>query len=286
MPRALTVLFTLPEIALPEAAGVKLGGEVTLEAVLSAFYVALQLAAIFCCIGAANALGSARQLLRYVPAALYEIGIACVIALTFAPQLVTDARRVREAARLRGGDVGGAASVRPAGDADRRGRPGAFRRPGRRDGLPRLRADHGRGPPGTAAHLGPGRAPGCSASASASTACSAAPRTAGSGCPRCWSAWRLVVVAMALGGRRTGRTRYRPDPWALPELLVVALRGDRRGADVLAGPGATRPCWSCPRRPSPAGAPAGLPRHPDRHAPRGPRAAAAAHLTGLRRRSR
>ena len=32
------------------------------------------------------------------PAALYEIGIACVIALTFAPQLVTDARRVRAAA--------------------------------------------------------------------------------------------------------------------------------------------------------------------------------------------
>ncbi len=27
---------------------------------------------------------------------------------------------------------------------------------------------------------------------------------------------------MVLGGRRTGRTRYRPDPWALPEMLVVA----------------------------------------------------------------
>jgi energy-coupling factor transport system permease protein len=32
----------------------------------------------------------------------------------------------------------------------------------------------------------------------------------------------LVAVALVLGGRRTGRSRYRPDPWALPEWLVVA----------------------------------------------------------------
>jgi energy-coupling factor transport system permease protein len=32
----------------------------------------------------------------------------------------------------------------------------------------------------------------------------------------------MVTGAMVLGGRRTGRTRYRPDPWALPEMLVVA----------------------------------------------------------------
>jgi energy-coupling factor transport system permease protein len=33
-----------------------------------------------------------------------------------------------------------------------------------------------------------------------------------------------VLVAgtgLHLGGRRTGRTRYRPDPWALPEWLVA-----------------------------------------------------------------
>ena len=104
--QGLTVLFTLPEIPLPEGVGIKLGGEVTLEAVLNAVYFGLQLAAIFCCIGAANALGSARRLLRYMPAALYEIGIAAVIALTFAPQLVTDAGRVRSAARLRGSGRG------------------------------------------------------------------------------------------------------------------------------------------------------------------------------------
>src|SRR5512139_1423170 len=106
-----TVLFTLPEIPVPGSTGIKLGGEVTLEAVLRAFYEGLQLATILVCVGAANALGSARRLLRSVPGALYEVGVAGVIALTFAPQLVTDAARVREAHRLRG-QSGGLCSMR------------------------------------------------------------------------------------------------------------------------------------------------------------------------------
>ncbi len=32
----------------------------------------------------------------------------------------------------------------------------------------------------------------------------------------------LAAVGLAVGGRRTKRTRYRPDPWALPEWLVAA----------------------------------------------------------------
>jgi energy-coupling factor transport system permease protein len=32
----------------------------------------------------------------------------------------------------------------------------------------------------------------------------------------------LAAVGIWVGGRRTGRTKYRPDPWALPEWLVVA----------------------------------------------------------------
>ena len=106
-----TVLFTLPSLPMPEDSGLKLGGEVTLEAVLRAFYEGLQLGVILCCVGAANALGSARRLLRYVPGALYEIGVACVIALTFAPQLVTDAQRVRAAHRLRGRSTRGPRSL-------------------------------------------------------------------------------------------------------------------------------------------------------------------------------
>ena len=98
-----TVLFTLPEAPLPDwMAGLKLGGVVTAEAVLRAFYEGLQLATILCCVGAINSLASARRLLRCVPGALYEMGVAIVVALTFAPQLVSDAARVRAAHRLRG----------------------------------------------------------------------------------------------------------------------------------------------------------------------------------------
>jgi len=31
----------------------------------------------------------------------------------------------------------------------------------------------------------------------------------------------LAAAGLYFGGRRTGRTRYRPDPWALPEWLVA-----------------------------------------------------------------
>ena len=96
-------LFRLPEIPLPQwTSGVRLGGPVTLEGILVAVYDGVRLAAILACLGATNALASPRRLLRYVPATLYEIGTAVVVALTFAPQLVEDAQRVRAARRLRG----------------------------------------------------------------------------------------------------------------------------------------------------------------------------------------
>lgn len=80
----------------------RLGGAVTLEGLLVAVYDGLRLATMLACLGACNALASPRRLLRYTPATLYEIGTAVVVALTFAPQLVEDARRVRAGRRLRG----------------------------------------------------------------------------------------------------------------------------------------------------------------------------------------
>jgi energy-coupling factor transport system permease protein len=100
-----TVLFTLPRIPLPDwAAGVRLGGPVTLEPLLWAVYDSLRLAAILACIGAANALASPRRLLRHLPATLYDVGTAVVVGLTFAPRLLTDATAVRRARSLRGHD--------------------------------------------------------------------------------------------------------------------------------------------------------------------------------------
>ncbi|ADU48519.1 energy-coupling factor transporter transmembrane component T [Intrasporangium calvum] len=103
--RGETVLVTLPRIPLPEwAASIRIGGPVSLESLLFAAYDALRLAAILACIGAANALASPRRLLRYLPATLYDVGTAVVVGLTFAPQLLADARTVRSARALRGHD--------------------------------------------------------------------------------------------------------------------------------------------------------------------------------------
>jgi energy-coupling factor transport system permease protein len=97
------VLVSLPQVPLPNfMAGVHLGGRITLEALLASFYDGLRLATILIVVGAANALASPTRLLKAVPSALYEAGVALIVALTFAPQLISDAERVRTARRLRG----------------------------------------------------------------------------------------------------------------------------------------------------------------------------------------
>ena len=215
-----TVLFTLPSIPMPADSGLKLGGEVTLEAVLRAFYEGLQLAVILCCIGAANALGSARRLLRSVPGALYEIGVACVIALTFAPQLVTDAQRVRAAHRLRG------RSTRGPGSLARLAMPvleGALERSVELAAAMDSRGygrttDAGRVSRRLTGLLVFGGLLGVLVGvyglldATASTWL---------GLPMLVVGSALATVGIVVGGRRTGRSKYRPDPWALPEWLVT-----------------------------------------------------------------
>lgn len=107
-----TVLVSLPEVPLPAwAAGIRLGGDVTLEGLLATVYDALRLATMLLCLGAANALANPRRALRSVPAALYEVSVAVVIALSVAPQLVESTARVRRARRLRGGAATGWSAV-------------------------------------------------------------------------------------------------------------------------------------------------------------------------------
>jgi energy-coupling factor transport system permease protein len=107
------VLFTLPRIGLPDwAKGVSLGGPVTAEEVLAATYDGLRLGALICCVGAANALANPKRALRSLPPALYEIGSAVVVAMTFAPQMVESVLRVRRARRLRGAPGKGLRAVR------------------------------------------------------------------------------------------------------------------------------------------------------------------------------
>jgi energy-coupling factor transport system permease protein len=100
------VLLDLPQVPLPGwALGVHLLGPVTGESLVFALYDGLRLAAIVICVGAANSLANPKRLLRSMPAALYEIGTALVVAVSILPQLADSLRRVRAAQRLRGGDT-------------------------------------------------------------------------------------------------------------------------------------------------------------------------------------
>lgn len=216
------VIVDLPEIPLPDAVrGIKLGGVVTWEATLSALYEGGQLGVMLLCLGAANALASPLRLLRALPGALYEAQVACVVAFTFAPQMVADARRVHAARRLRGqrvrlrtmftttmmpvleGALDHAIDLAAAMDAKGFGRT---RQLGRG-----ARALTGAVSLGGLVGIGVGAYGVVSASIAPAVAVAALALGA-----------VLLLVSLALGRARAIRSRHRPDPWALPEWLVVA----------------------------------------------------------------
>ncbi|MBB5953568.1 energy-coupling factor transport system permease protein [Saccharothrix tamanrassetensis] len=216
-----TVLFALPEVPLPDwARGIRLGGPVTAEGLVFALYQGLQLATLLCCVGAANALANAKRLLRSLPAALYEVSVAVVVAMTVAPQLVAGARSVRRARALRGEAVRGIRAVKVlmvpvledaferslvlAAAMDSRGY-------GRNAGLPtstRLLTG--------ALVLGGliGLCVGAYGLLDGS-----APTVAG--VPMLALGTVLAVAGLRTGSRRVRRSRYRPDTWGAREALVV-----------------------------------------------------------------
>ncbi|MCT2590207.1 energy-coupling factor transporter transmembrane protein EcfT [Streptomyces sp. N2-109] len=214
------VLVTLPELPLPDwAQGVRIGGRVTAEGMLFAFYDGLKLATLLICVGAANALASPARLLKSLPGALYEAGVAVVVAMTFAPNLVADVQRLRSARRLRGrSDRGVKAllqvglpvlegalerSVALAAAMDARGY-------GRTAHLPRA-VRHTT----TALTLG-GLLGICGGSYGLLAA-----EGAGLGLPVLLAGVAAALGGLRLGGRRSVRTRYRPDVWGVRAWLVA-----------------------------------------------------------------
>jgi energy-coupling factor transport system permease protein len=238
-----TVLVDLPGLTFPDwLAGLRLGGSLTLESLLAALYDGLRLATILICVGAANSLASPTRLLKSVPAALYELGVSVVVALTFTPQLVSDVDRLRTARRLRGRQstgpraIAGAAipvlegalerSVTLAAAMDSRGygRRGTTPVRQRRLTVTLLLAGLG------AACVG-------------AYGLVSADAPALLGLPMLLSGVIAAGAAVVFAGRTSIRTRYRPDPWRLPEWLVsgsgAVVAGTFAAAAWLAVPGMT-----------------------------------------------
>jgi energy-coupling factor transport system permease protein len=216
------VLFSLPEVPLPSwAAGVSIGGPVTAEAIVQAAVDGLRLAVVLVCFGAANSLASPYRLLRCLPSVLYEAGVAVTVSLAFAPEVVMAIAAVRDARRLRGRPTRGVAGLRGmaipvleialdrslqlAASMDARGY-------GRRvDQSQRARRLAGGS---TAVGL-------LLIVAGVYGALDAGSLPAG-GLPFIAGGSALVGVGLVVSGRRTNRTRYRPDVWAAPEWAVAA----------------------------------------------------------------
>ncbi len=227
------VLFSLPEIPLPDLAeGIRLGGPVALEGLLAALYDGMRLATLLICLGAANVLANPKRLLKALPSALHEAGVAVTVALTIAPQLIESALRVARARRLRG-------------------------EPGRR-----LRLLHEVGIPVMTDALerslllaaamdsrGYGRAGSLGRSTRAVAGGLVLAGLAGvcvgtyglldattsglMGLPMLLAGITASTVGMVLGGRRVRTSRYRPDPWRGAE-WAVAGSGITAAAVIIA----------------------------------------------------
>ncbi|MCL7423489.1 energy-coupling factor transporter transmembrane protein EcfT [Streptomyces sp. YS415] len=214
-------LVTLPEIPLPDwAQGIRLGGRVHAEGIVFALYDALRLATLLICVGAANALANPTRLLKCLPGALYEMGVAVVVALTFAPNLIADVQRLRAARRLRGrqdkgirgllhvglpvleGALERSVALAAAMDARGYGRTA--------DVPPAVRRTT------TALTLG-GLLGVCAGTYGVLTA-----EGGTYGLPVLLAGLTTALVGLRLGGRRAARTRYRPDPWDARAWLVTA----------------------------------------------------------------
>ncbi|MFJ4768738.1 CbiQ family ECF transporter T component [Streptomyces uncialis] len=214
------VLVTLPEVPLPDwAQGVRIGGRVTAEGLVFALYDGLKLAALLICVGAANALANPSRLLKSLPGALYEAGVAVVVALTFAPNLIADVRRLRSARRLRGrpdrglrgllqvglpvleGALERSVALAAAMDARGYGRTADVPAPVRRL---------------TAALTLGGLLGVCAGTYGVLGAAGA-----GYALPLLAVGAAAALGGLWLGGRRSVRTRYRPDAWGARAWLVA-----------------------------------------------------------------
>ncbi|MFF9894477.1 CbiQ family ECF transporter T component [Streptomyces longispororuber] len=214
------LLVMLPEVPLPDwAQGVRIGGRVTAEGVVFALYDGVRLAGLLICVGAANALASPARLLKALPGALYEAGVAVVVAMTFAPNLVADVQRLRAARRLRGRPDRGVRGLLQVGLPVLEGaleRSVALAAAMDARGFGRTAAVPARVRRTTAALTLGGLMGVCAGAYGLLTA------DGGTyGLPVLGAGLAAALGGLWLGGRRAVRTRYRPDAWGARAWLVA-----------------------------------------------------------------
>lgn len=215
------VVIHLPEVPLPGwAVGVRLGGDTTLPSLAIAARQGLQFATIIIVTGAANSLASPFRLMRSLPGVLYEAGVALTVAMSFGPQMVVVARRIRTARRLRGRPTKGLRGLRGlalpvlegglaqaivlAAAMDSRGYGRRGPRSSTRTRIAGLMLVAGLSIAALGAYFMLDRA-----------------RSHGEGAATLLLAAVLIVSAVMLGGATGHRTRYRPDPFGSVEWLVT-----------------------------------------------------------------
>ncbi|MFK0115706.1 CbiQ family ECF transporter T component [Streptomyces sp. NPDC090994] len=227
------VLVTLPEVPLPDwAQGIRLGGRVTAEALVFALYDGLKLATLLICVGAANALANPSRLLKSLPGALYEAGVAVVVALTFAPNLIADVRRLRAARRLRGRPDSGVRGLLHVGLPVLEG---ALER-----SVALAAAMDSRGYGRTAQvpvavrRVTAGLTLGGLVGVCAGTYGLLTAEGGTYGLPVLGAGLAAALAGLRLGGRRSVRTRYRPDRWDVRAWLTAGAGAAVAGLMALA----------------------------------------------------
>jgi energy-coupling factor transport system permease protein len=215
------VWLNLPHIPLPSwAAGVQIGGAVTAEGTFSALFDGLMLGCLLCCIGAANTLANPKRALRVLPGALYELGVAVVVSLSVAPQLVESVVRIRRARKLRGGTHAGLHAMREVvipvlEDALERSLRLAAAMDSRGYGRAGSATQRSRHLTGVLMLTGM-----CGLCVGAyGLLDSSLPRWMG--LPSLLAGVILCVAGLASGGRRIKRSSYRPDTWGRVEWLAA-----------------------------------------------------------------
>ena len=97
------VVFTLPQLQMPEwLAGVRIGGEVTEQRLLSVLDESLTFALIVIAFGAATSLSSPIQIIKMMSSRLYLFGVTLIIAVSVLPQILASYQRIKMARKFRG----------------------------------------------------------------------------------------------------------------------------------------------------------------------------------------